>query len=176
MQITVKHTPYFATEHGSGIYNVMAKKLSVKQEPAWSHQCGTVPPLVGLHRLGLVLCWHKHTGSGSLDSISALLCIVPCRHMGLFRFHEKHCTVWSRHDSGFPELLNCIFLSWSSVQNVHKLYMISNYSTVCGHATWSSEFCSSYLFHFHVFLCFSALLQLPPTLRFTKRSNLGGSC
>lgn len=54
----------------------MAKKLSVEQEAAQSHQYGTVPPLFGLlHKPGLVLCWHKLTGSGTrLYLCTALYC------------------------------------------------------------------------------------------------------
>lgn len=69
---------------------------------------------------------------GQWDSIVPVYCSV-LYHTGIWvypGFHEKHCTVHSMHDPGFAELLQCAFLTCNSVQNVHKLYTISNCSTV----------------------------------------------
>lgn len=156
MHMTVKHTPCCPTEYVSEIYNLTA----MKQEAICSHQCGTVPPTgwsPSQARFGAQLAQtHRHWSS----KIAFLHCPVlyaPCRHTGSSKllWNVLHCV-----KQAFAQLLHWIFLNWSSVQIIHKVHTISNYSTVCGHAAQSFVFCSSYSLQFHVFL---HLLSTAPT-------------
>lgn len=177
--MTVKHMPYCTTEiRGPGISNRMVKKLPVSRK-----QSGPISVALCPHWLVCSTGWVRCFASTSTQAVGLqivsllLLCIVPCRHLGLTRLPRKtlHCVkqAWPRlcwiTALYFPQLERCPECS-------HALYdfKLQYCLWACNPVFWVTFLQSLPLPC--LLMSFQPCSSMPPTLRFMKRSNLGGLC